>query len=155
MDTLTVKILRGIPGAGKSTYQKSHMPKALVCSADHYFMDAQGQYKFDGRKLGDAHSECLLKFQNALQNRVGQVVVDNTNIYAIDVAPYYALAVAYGYKVTVVTIHVSPDVATRRQLHGVDDTRVRAMYDALNEQNSHFPARWSHITIFPDLSKSA
>ena len=48
-------IVRGLPGSGKSTFAEALVGSDfLVCEADKYFM-VDGEYKFDGSKLKDAH----------------------------------------------------------------------------------------------------
>jgi len=41
-------LLRGLPGAGKSTLAKSIGP--INIEADQYFIDSDGEYKFDALK---------------------------------------------------------------------------------------------------------
>ena len=92
-----VTLLRGISGAGKSTYAATNYPGAFVVSADSFFTFADG-YKFNPTRLGEVHGLCLLNFLDAAQ-RGRNVVVDNTNITVEEIAPYYALAEAYGREV--------------------------------------------------------
>lgn len=101
---MRVIILAGPSGAGKTTWQKVNHPTAVVCSASDYFMNA-GVYDFNGLLLGAAHGECLRNFVSALQTtgpaRPSIVVVDNTNTRQVEVAPYIALAEAYGADIEV------------------------------------------------------
>jgi hypothetical protein len=52
-------------------------------------------------------------------NTVDTLIVDNTNTSAIEIAPYVALAAAYGVKVELVTVLIDPNVAAQRNTHGV------------------------------------
>lgn len=56
-------IMRGVPGAGKSTITE-HLKRKLntdcVCSADQYFMK-DGDYQFDKKLIKDAHQYCQNK----------------------------------------------------------------------------------------------
>lgn len=75
-----VVILRGASGSGKSSVTKLFGDDVYVCSADHYFMDDDGNYNFDPSKLGAAHGLCKMNFISGLQNPdIDVVVVDNTN----------------------------------------------------------------------------
>jgi predicted kinase len=87
---VSVVVLRGVPGSGKSRLQSTRWHDALVVSADHFFMhtpeckqeryiksneskadwvkrtqificDCTG-YHFDPTKLGEAHGACLRRF---------------------------------------------------------------------------------------------
>ena len=82
-------ILRGLPGSGKSTLARAlsynFLGEAYVCSADHYMVDAEGQYVFDPSRLKECHSKCKEEFESILlstrDNPMGvRVIVDNTNM---------------------------------------------------------------------------
>lgn len=139
-------ILRGIPGSGKSTYVKAIGPSASVVSADHYF-EKSGTYQFNPAKLPEAHGECLRKFVEALQAKASHVVVDNTNTSVAEVAPYAALALAYGAELEIVTFQVDPVVAAARNVHGVPATGVEAMAKRLNDETSRLPPWWPQRTV--------
>jgi len=102
-------ILSGLSGSGKSTWARAKASASgseyRICSADHYFIDpTTGEYNFNYRKLGEAHSQCFRLTSEALQQAVPMVFVDNTNLTAIDIAPYVAIGGAYGYDVRIVLI---------------------------------------------------
>jgi adenylate kinase family enzyme len=57
-------IVRGIPGSGKSTFASSlGIPHY---EADQYFIGADGVYRFDFSKLGEAHRQCRVSVGKAL-----------------------------------------------------------------------------------------
>lgn len=88
-------LLRGLPGAGKSTLAKSL--SGIHLEADHYFME-DGEYKFDASKLKEAHAKC----QNAVRVWMGsqdRIIVSNTFTQAWEMQPYYDLAEEHGYRV--------------------------------------------------------
>jgi len=122
-----VVIMRGASGSGKSTYAKKHYPDAVVCSADSYFVDAQGDYNFDPTKLGAAHGQCKRSFKDALDRSEPLVVVDNTNTTLRELQPYVQLARARGYDVDVVRVETPLDVAAKRNVHGVPFDAVKRM----------------------------
>ena len=93
-------LLRGLPGSGKSTLAKMLVGDKDYChkEADMYFVDGDGNYKFDVTSLRDAHDWCqeevefLMKYEH-------KVVVSNTFTQEWEMQPYYDLAEKHGYKV--------------------------------------------------------
>jgi len=144
-----VIIMQGIPGSGKSSYVKSLRPLAtVVCSADSFFESWNPEtgttYNFDPARLGEAHGACLRKFVNfvsAVAVDGDTVVVDNTNTTTLEIAPYMALANAYGCEVQIVRVQCDPEVAAARNVHGVPLHAVRRMAD--NIRNFSPPPFWS------------
>ena len=148
-----VSILRGIPGSGKSHY--AHTLKATtIVSADTFFTDFQtGAYHFIPAKLGEAHSACLRDYLIALErakiyNKPCHIVVDNTNIRAIEVAPYAALALAFGAECKVITLRTGAAVAVTRNIHGVPEGTIRGMFDKMVAEEKNFPPYWPHDERF-------
>ena len=88
-------LLRGLPGAGKSTLAK------MICSqhveADMFFIQ-DGEYKFDASKLKQAHAWCQDKTEVWMRNGYN-VVVSNTFTQEWEMEAYYKLAEKYGYQV--------------------------------------------------------
>lgn len=124
-----LKIIRGIPGSGKSTYVKRHYPKAIVCSADNYFEglakanNTSYLEEFKGWLIGRAHQHCWALFILAVVTiGVPLVVVDNTNIAQWEYMNYVLLAETMGYDVEIVEIPFEADKAEvyyERNTHGV------------------------------------
>ncbi len=96
-------LLRGIPGAGKSTLAKqlgdSHF------ETDTFFM-VEGEYKFDPTKLRKAHEWCQSQIELAMINNHvtagldnSDIVVSNTFTQAWEMDAYNELAKQYGYRV--------------------------------------------------------
>ena len=145
---MNVIILQGIPGSGKSSYvsylkdvASSYTSReVVVCSADHYFM-RDGEYNFNPAFLGEAHAACMRRFIETVQQGGDvTVIVDNTNITEIEIAPYYAVARAYSAKVEIVTFACDPFVAARRNEHGVPYEACCRMNDIL--QSFIQPSFW-------------
>lgn len=153
MDKKKVFVMRGVQGSGKSTYA-SMLHKAasedgllpLTVSADHFFNGPNG-YHFDVKKLGDAHKECMQRFLWALQDGMSPIIVDNTNINVEDVAPYVAVGEAMGYEVTIIQVNTPPDVAAKRNIHGLGEKQVRDAHDRL--QRVVLPWRYKVTHVDP------
>lgn len=74
----------------------------VVCSADDYHVCPDGTYAFNPKNAGAAHGLCLRKFISALlSGNDVDVVVDNTNTSTYELAPYMAMAAAYGVGATI------------------------------------------------------
>ncbi len=130
--------MRGLPGAGKSTWARENYPQAHVCSADSYFLDDEGVYRFDGTLISQAHASCLRGFAEILASKARDpenspeiVIVDNTAIKAWEISPYYNLARAYGHDARIIHIKCDAETAHSRNIHGVPLERVEKMDDSL------------------------
>jgi tRNA uridine 5-carbamoylmethylation protein Kti12 len=91
-----VVVLRGLPGCGKSTLARllanaarSRGISVGICSADDYFVDAIGEYRFNPLMLDMAHQDCRDRFDAMLESNpmderdpdaVRFIIVDNSNI---------------------------------------------------------------------------
>jgi predicted kinase len=94
-------IVRGIPGSGKSTFAKSL--GGTHFETDMFYM-VDGEYKFDGTKIKEAHQWCQNNVHNAMilnhtadLNKV--IVVSNTFTQEWEMKPYFEMADRYDYKV--------------------------------------------------------
>lgn len=99
-------LLRGLPGAGKSTLANSIGGSWF--EADHFFLNEKGEYEFDASKLRDAHQYCQSRVEDSMKFFTGledtflspsRIVVSNTFTMAWEMQPYYDLAEKYGYRV--------------------------------------------------------
>lgn len=100
----TLMILRGLPGAGKSTLAAMLVEtaedaglEAMVYAADDWMIDATGGYKFDRTKLGACHEQCKIATEWDLSNGVDLVIVHNTLTTEAEVEEYEILARRHGY----------------------------------------------------------
>lgn len=95
-------LLRGLPGAGKSTLAKS-LESVFCYETDKYFENEDGEYNFDPTKLKQAHQWCQDRVEKAMNAPNGfpplRIVVSNTFTQEWEMQPYYDLAKKYGYRV--------------------------------------------------------
>lgn len=144
-----ILIMRGLPGAGKSTWARRNHPDARIYSADSFFLDEDGEYRFDGERISEAHAWCLRGFAEILPSLEGGspevVIVDNTAIRAWEISPYYNLARAYGHEVRIVHVSCDTPTAHERNIHGVPLERIEKMdRDLLSEE---LPPFWTVETV--------
>lgn len=121
---MTLLIIRGIPGSGKSTLAKRLIDKGFIQSwfeADMYFMDINGEYKFDREKLGEAHRFCERYTDRELQDK-NSVMVSNTFTRMWEIEPYIALAKKHN--VPIMVIECKGDY---QNVHGVSDETIQLM----------------------------
>jgi len=103
-NSLTMIIMRGMPGSGKSTIVrklKELYPEASSCSADDYFLQC-GSYVFDRTKLKDAHQFSQAKAEELCRNLTRLVIIDNTNVKRWEMTPYFRTAANHRYTVILV-----------------------------------------------------
>lgn len=107
---LVMFVMRGLPGSGKSTivsklkevYGENDLNDFVICSADQYFLQNDGSYKFDSTNLKEAHLYCQNKARESVNNRTSTVVIDNTNVMKWEMQPYLRMAHKGGYVVILV-----------------------------------------------------
>ena len=119
-------LLRGLPGSGKSTLAKSLGGKHL--EADMYFIDSEGEYKFDAAKLKKAHNWCQSNTELAMA--LGEkIVVSNTFTQEWEMKPYFELAEKYGYRVYSLIVENRHGGVNE---HGVPEESLQKMEDRFN-----------------------
>lgn len=152
---MKVLILRGIPGSGKSTLAKglqNERENRVVFSADSYFTTRDGEYKFDPRQLSAAHDQCMSNYLRYLTHHSivdALVMVDNTNISAVECAPYVQVASACNVPVIIHTVFCDPTTAWKRNIHGLTEEQVWAKF--LQLMNERLPPWWKTINTIAEL----
>lgn len=132
-----VYLMRGLPGMGKSTVASAlaastkYGERAAYCSADDYFLDEHGEYKFNKEELGNAHQTCQNKFMSALQSQYEVIVVDNTNIKRRDFQFYRKAAEQHGYRFFEITVgNLDIETSYTRNSHEVPLETIAKMAES-------------------------
>lgn len=124
-----LKIMRGLPGAGKDTWLKNMIAdiwledpsyEIVVCSADDFFMQG-GKYKFVPWQIGQAHEMCKKKCFSAMKDGKN-IAISNTNVRFWEYDLYIDMAEFFGYTVVVHSIFdggCTNEELAERNLHGV------------------------------------
>ena len=122
-------IVRGAPGAGKSTFSRVLQHKlpngALVFETDNFFVDSidKRTYHFNPQLLGIAHSWNQGEVIRACRDCPDvPVIVANTFCQKFELKPYFDIAQVFGRKIYVFTLHTEHD-----NVHGVPDEKVKQM----------------------------
>nr|WP_194704555.1 ATP-binding protein [Vibrio sp. S11_S32] len=89
----TLTLVRGLPGSGKSTLaaQLAQQTGAIHLETDMYFVNAKGHYRFDAKKLSDAHEWCQQQTRQHLTQGFS-VIVSNTFVCLWEMKVYQELA---------------------------------------------------------------
>ena len=119
-------LVRGISGSGKSTVAELIIPRNEVCSADDYFINGKGEYKFDVTKIKEAHQYCQTKCRLKMANDTPIVVVANTFTREWEMKEYYDLAESFGYRVHSIIVE---NRHGGENVHGVPDETLQKQKD--------------------------
>jgi predicted kinase len=119
-------IVRGVPGSGKSTFAKTLVGEKDYChkEADMYFVDREGNYKFEPSKIKAAHEWCQEEIEFLMKYEHSRIAVSNTFTQEWEMESYYELAKKYGY--TVFSIIVENRHGGVNE-HGVPDDKLEIM----------------------------
>lgn len=123
-------LVRGLPGSGKTSLATHIWNEYVVCEADKFFYDKEGNYNFDPSKIKDAHAWCKNKVEIMMADHqlneqyYPEIAVSNTFTQEWEMEDYFKLAEKYNYKV------VSLIVENRhgsKNVHGVPDDKLEIM----------------------------
>ena|ERR1041385_2351453 len=119
-------LLRGLPGAGKSTLAKllSENGTYPVFSIDSYFTNAKGDYEFKFDENHKAYKACEQHTEEALKQHISKIFVDNTFTLDWEIEPYFILAAKYDYQLHVVTVE---NYHSNKNVHNVADDQLKKM----------------------------
>lgn len=134
-------VMRGVPGAGKSTEAKKLVGEGVIHSTDSV-IERSGDYKKffntlneskDYSALSKAHSTNLKEAIISMKSGISPVVVDNTNIKHNEPKAYVKAALEMGYAdsnikfVDVGTAGLTAEALAARNTHGVPLDKIKQM----------------------------
>lgn len=93
-------LIRGLPGSGKSTIARS-LTLYEHFEADTFFLDDEGEYRYDHSKIAEAHKWCQHQTLKALTEGK-DVVVSNTFVRIWEMLPYKEMAKTLNVRLTII-----------------------------------------------------
>lgn len=123
-------LLRGLPGAGKSTLaQVLSAGNYPVLSVDDFFTDPQANtYTFEFDKNHLAYKHCEDNTRSAMQGNSEKIFVANTFTMDWEIIPYLKLAAEFNYRVHVVTVEKYHAGANIHAVSGEQLQKMAAKY---------------------------
>ena len=121
-------LIRGLPGAGKTSFAKTVANKSPIIAADDFF-EVNGKYKFDADLLHEAHTHCLRRTEIAMMAGEKNIYVTNTFTTEREMKPYFEIANTFGY--TVFSIIVENRLQTKN-IHNVSEETINKMKNRFN-----------------------
>lgn len=120
-------LLRGLPGSGKSTFALvlSENGRFPIFSVDDYFTDPQtGRYQFIHTENHKAYAQCEAEVANSMMRGMERIVVHNVFSMEWEMAPFFKLAEANGYRVFVMTMENYHQGSNE---HGIPEEQMEKM----------------------------
>jgi predicted kinase len=104
----TLFIVKGNKGSKKSEFIKKLVDQDfLICEADKFFYDKNGNYNFDGSKIKESHEYCRNLVETYMKDSLindqfyKEIVVSNAFTRERETIPYLELAKQYNYDVII------------------------------------------------------
>ena len=130
---MKIILYRGPSGAGKSThankvidYCRNNNLSYQYCSADDFFVNETGDYKYSHHKICHAHTYCFDSFMSACGSKEDIIIVDNTNITLWEVMPYLQVAHYYDAPVHLLEFDAPWRVRMHNQKHNIPEEKIKA-----------------------------
>lgn len=144
---MKLKIVRGLPGSGKTSYVDSIMDaldfgsafKTINLEADMFFMATHGEYKFRQDLLYDAHKWCYTMTVMALHTCCETVYVSNTFTTHKEMKPYLELV----DKFPELEIEIHEIKTQYESIHDVSEETIQRMKNRWQEA----PEGYKVITV--------
>ena len=120
-----IKLIRGTPGSGKSTFAKTFEGYQHF-ETDNYFI-VNGVYKWNPSAIKIAHDWNKTQVEQAMTTGV-DIVVSNTFIKQFEIQPYLDLSKQYNYTVEIFRLSTQ-----FKSIHGVPQEKIDQMkYNMVN-----------------------
>lgn len=133
-DAPIMVITRGAPGQGKTTtanklkrqLEEETDLSVAIFSTDNVFTNADGEYQFDWKAIGAAHSFNQHEMIISMKAREDDVyILDNTNLQRWEYLPYLRDAMYENFRVFVLDLRGEKLYAN---IHGVPRDKVQIMH---------------------------
>lgn len=118
-------LLRGLPGAGKSTLAKVLAGEDFpLLSIDDYFTDSKGNYHFESDKNHLAYKQCEEKCEAEMKKGTSKIFIHNTFTIDWEIESYLKMAGQYNYRVHVATVE---NYHGNFNIHGTTQEQLQKM----------------------------
>ena len=124
-------LVRGAPGAGKSTFAKTLAMRPDVpgfsyphFENDMYVYNDDGEYEWTPKRAHEAERKCLHATEVVMKCGHDRIVVSNTFNIEPQLEKYIDLAAKYGYRVTVLVVE---NRHGGKNTHNVSNATVEGM----------------------------
>jgi predicted kinase len=127
MESKNLILLRGLPGAGKSSLANilSENGKYPVFAIDNYFTNKiTGEYVFNFAENYLAYQQCESLCKQAIAQGITKVFIDNTFTLDWELTPYFKLAAHYDYTLYVITVEKYHD---NKNVHDISQEQLEKM----------------------------
>jgi predicted kinase len=120
-------ILRGLPGAGKSTLaallsEDSRWP--IFCIDDYFTHPITKSYNFVFSENYLAYQQCQVNTEQAMQQKIKKIIVDNAFTLSWEMEPYFKLANTHNYQIFVATVE---NYHGGKNQHGILESDIEKM----------------------------
>jgi predicted kinase len=127
MESKNLILLRGLPGAGKSSLANvlSENGKYPVFAIDDYFTNKiTGEYVFNFAENYLAYQQCEILCKQAIAKGITKVFIDNTFTLDWELTPYFKLAAEFDYMLYVITVEKYHD---NKNVHDISQEQLEKM----------------------------
>jgi predicted kinase len=127
MESKNLILLRGLPGAGKSSLANilSENGKYPVFAIDDYFTNKiTGEYVFNFAENYLAYHQCEILCKQAIAKGITKVFIDNTFTLDWELTPYFKLAAEFDYMLYVITVEKYHD---NKNVHDISQEQLEKM----------------------------
>lgn len=141
---MTLILVRGIPGSGKSTFAEGvkYDEGYIHLEADMYFIRDDGTYRWDPSKVKEAHQWCQDTTRILLNNDY-DVVVSNTFTRLWEMRPYLEMTN---------DVHVVRMLGQYGNIHNVPEEKVKEMKDRFEDYDGeHYEGNGYSFDFYANL----